>query len=64
MEPTKIYLEDGQPREKVGTAKARATDNSHCVNCVKCVIKHTPFFFSPFFLACSRIKTRKVLSIQ
>ena len=25
MEPTKIYLEDGQPREKVGTAKGTAT---------------------------------------
>ena len=25
MEPAKIYLEDGQPREKVGTAKGTAT---------------------------------------
>lgn len=25
MEPTKIYLEDGQPREKVGTARGTAT---------------------------------------
>ena len=52
MKPTKIYLEDGQPREKVGTARGTATYykngdidfKAYAQGSYESNIKHNPLF--------------------